>query len=115
MGDKLFTQKDILRIYEAGSDAVVQLIESLLSTNAQLLTTNTQLLATNTQLHLRITALESQLSKDSHNSHKPPSSDGLKRMTKSLRPTVFMLSVVKKQPMPLASYHTTVSTTLNCR
>ncbi|MFH1096925.1 MAG: DUF6444 domain-containing protein, partial [Candidatus Desantisbacteria bacterium] len=66
-----------------------------------------QLLATNTQLHLRITALESQLSKDSHNSHKPPSSDGLKRMTKSLRPTVFMLSVVKKQPMPLASYHTT--------
>jgi len=85
MGDKLFTQKDILRIYEAGSDAVVQLIESLLSTNAQLL-------ATNTQLHLRITALESQLSKDSHNSHKPPSSDGLKRMTKSLRPKSTRLS-----------------------
>ena len=71
MGEQSFTRGDILRIYNAGPDAVVQLIELLLATIAQ--------------LQLRIEALESQLSKDSHNSHKPPSSDGLKRMTKSLR------------------------------
>lgn len=33
----------------------------------------------------RIKELESQLNKDSHNSSKPPSSDGLKKKTKSLR------------------------------
>jgi len=71
MGEQSFTREDILRVYNAGPDAVVQLIELLLATIAQ--------------LQLRIEALESQLSKDSHNSHKPPSSDGLKRMTKSLR------------------------------
>jgi len=71
MGEQSLTREDILRIYEAGPDAVVQLVESLL--------------AMITQLRLRIEAVESQQAKDSHNSHKPPSSDGLKRMTKSLR------------------------------
>jgi transposase len=33
----------------------------------------------------RIDALESQLRKDSHNSHKPPSSDGFKKVPRSLR------------------------------
>lgn len=37
-------------------------------------------------LEERIRRLEAQLNQDSHNSHKPPSSDGLKRTTKSLRP-----------------------------
>lgn len=78
MGEQLFTLKDILRIYEAGPDAVVQFVMQL---NELLLTATTTI----AQLQLRIEALESQLSKDSHNSHKPPSSDGLKRMTKSLR------------------------------
>lgn len=33
----------------------------------------------------RVHELEAQGAKDSHNSHKPPSSDGLQRKTKSLR------------------------------
>ncbi len=36
-------------------------------------------------LLLRVQELEARLAKDSHNSSKPPSSDGLKRKTKSLR------------------------------
>src|SRR6476469_1061127 len=38
-----------------------------------------------TQLQARVQELEARLAKDSHNSSKPPSSDGLKRKTKSLR------------------------------
>jgi transposase len=37
------------------------------------------------QLLERVTTLEGRLAKDSHNSSKPPSSDGLRRKTKSLR------------------------------
>ena len=33
----------------------------------------------------RVQELEARLAKDSHNSSKPPSSDGLQRKTKSLR------------------------------
>src|SRR5215469_1386623 len=36
-------------------------------------------------LLVRVQELEARLAKDSHNSSKPPSNDGLKRKTKSLR------------------------------
>jgi transposase len=42
-------------------------------------------LAQNAVLVARVQELEARLAKDSHNSHKPPSSDGLARKTKSLR------------------------------
>src|ERR1017187_5121506 len=37
------------------------------------------------QLTMRVEELEARLSKDSHNSSKPPSSDGLSKKTRSLR------------------------------
>jgi transposase len=42
-------------------------------------------LALNAVLQARVEELEARLAKDSHNSSKPPSSDGLARKTKSLR------------------------------
>src|SRR5216684_7724562 len=44
-----------------------------------------ELVAQNAALAARIQELEARLAKDSHNSSKPPSSDGLGRKTKSLR------------------------------
>src|SRR5690348_7992563 len=43
------------------------------------------LLEQNVLLGARVQELEARLAKDSHNSGKPPSSDGLARKTKSLR------------------------------
>jgi transposase len=60
------TREDIEKIYDLGKDAVVDLIMQLVE---------------------RIEVLEKQLAKDSHNSSKPPSSDGLqkKQRTRSSR------------------------------
>jgi transposase len=44
-----------------------------------------RLLSANAELGMRIQELEARLAKDSHNSSKPPSSDGLSRKTRSLR------------------------------
>lgn len=55
-------REDAEKIYDLGKDAVVDLI---------------------LQLVARIEKLESQLKKDSHNSSKPPSSDGLRRKPKT--------------------------------
>jgi transposase len=53
--------------------------------NAALKTQIAELVAHNVALAARVQELEARLAKDSHNSSKPPSSDGLGRKTKSLR------------------------------
>ena len=66
----MLSRDEILAIYAAGPEAVVQLVEALLATQVEL----RQQIAT---LTTRVTELEARLNRDSHNSHKPPSSDGL--------------------------------------
>lgn len=66
----MLNRDEICAIYTAGSEAVVQLVEALLTTQTEL----RQQVAT---LTTRVAELEARLNKDSHNSHKPPSSDGL--------------------------------------
>lgn len=58
-------REEIIKVYEAGPEAVVELTESLLE---------------------RIKQLEDQVNKNSRNSSKPPSTDGFKKpQPKSLR------------------------------
>jgi transposase len=59
-------REEILKVYEAGPDAVVALVEQLLAAHQ----------AQVAKLTARIERLEARLNQDSHNSHKPPSSDG---------------------------------------
>src|SRR5450631_984281 len=58
---------------------------SLREENAALNARIAELVAQNATLLARVQELEARLAKDSHNSGKPPSSDGLRRKTKSLR------------------------------
>lgn len=67
----MMTREEILAVYETGPEAVVALVQGLLIQIEK--------------LNDRMTKLERQLSKNSNNSSKPPSSDGFKRKTKSLR------------------------------
>lgn len=62
---------EIRAVYRQGEEAVVTLVEGLL--------------ARITHLEERTKKLENQLKKDSRNSSKPPSGDGFKKRTKSLR------------------------------
>lgn len=67
------TRKQIFEIYKLGPEAVADLFERLVSELEH--------------IKDRVKTLEDQLAKDSHNSHKPPSSDGpqKRQRTKSLR------------------------------
>ena len=69
----MLSREEILAVYEAGPEAVVALVESLQAQQAELMA-QVQTLAA------RVQALEARLNKDSHNSHKPPSSDGLAKL-----------------------------------
>lgn len=77
----MMTPENILAVYEKGPDAVVDLVEFLF---AQIDEQREMIDA----LTLRVNGLEDQLAKNSRNSSKPPSSDGLaknKPKPKSLR------------------------------
>jgi transposase len=65
------TVEEIRAVYRQGEEATVALFEHLV--------------ATIRALEARIQALENQRAKDSHNSGKPPSSDGLKKVKRGQR------------------------------
>jgi hypothetical protein len=62
-------REDILAVYEAGPEAVIKLINTLMETLLELS-------GQNTELHERVKTLEDQLNQNSRNSSKPPSTDG---------------------------------------
>jgi transposase len=72
------TPDEIGQIYEQGHDAVVALVTELLAQHQREIAEQTQQIAL---LTARVQTLEARLAKDSHNSSKPPSSDGLKKPT----------------------------------
>ena len=69
----MLNREKILAIYAAGPEAVVDLVERLLAQQAELVQQVER-------LTVRVQELEARLNKDSHNSHKPPSSDGLAKL-----------------------------------
>lgn len=75
---KRLTREEILAFYNAGPEAVVQLVTMLMDT-VEILSAEV------VQLKERVKTLEDRLVKDSHNSSKPPSSDGFVK-PKSQRP-----------------------------
>lgn len=65
------SEAEIRQVYRQGEDAVVELVQGLLSRIST--------------LKERLEKVENQLKKDSRNSSRPPSGDGFKKRTKSLR------------------------------
>ena len=81
------TREEAQAIYRAGEETVVRVLVELSARVDQLTADFALLKAENIALRERVRTLEGQLAKDSHNSNKPPSSDGLsKPAPKSLRP-----------------------------
>ena len=75
---QLPTQEEIKSAYQKGEGAVVELVEILVKMN-RALQDNVRVLEDKVQ------KLEDQLKKDSHNSGKPPTSDGLKKLPHGMR------------------------------
>jgi transposase len=76
-------QEEILTVYEAGPDAVVQLVSGLIQEFTAIIQHQHDEIA---ELKERVRTLEQQVNKNSRNSSKPPSSDGFnKPKPKSLR------------------------------
>jgi transposase len=69
--DETYTREKLKELCQSDPEAIINLIEYLMKTM--------------TLLNERVTQLEQQLKQDSHNSSKPPSSDGMKRTISSTR------------------------------
>ncbi len=84
---RMLTRQDAHALYRAGEDTVVRV---LLEMNARMQALERQVQDLTARLNAseqRVRQLEEQVAKDSHNSSKPPSSDGLaKPKPKRLRP-----------------------------
>jgi len=71
--------EDIHQAYTQGEEAVVALVMQMVAQHAELLAVVQQQQETIRRLEDRVHTLEDQLAKNSSNSGKPPSSDGLKK------------------------------------
>ena len=77
------TPEEIHQVYDQGEEAVYALVVRLIGEFNHVLEQQNE---TVQQLEAKVQALEDQLAKNSRNSGKPPSSDGLKKpRTRSLR------------------------------
>ncbi len=72
------SEKEIIEIYNKGIDAVISLVKNL---SGQVSGLSMQV----NILNVRVTELEAKLNKNSNNSSKPPSSDGLKKKPRNSR------------------------------
>ncbi len=76
---------NIIEIYNQGISQVIGVIKEL-SNEIKVLNSQVETLSKdNKALNERVKSLENQVNKNSNNSSKPPSSDGFKKKTKSLR------------------------------
>ena len=73
------TREQCYAIYDRGREETVDFILALLTTIASMQEQIASHADKIEKLEARNRQLESQIGKDSHNSHKPPSSDGLKQ------------------------------------
>lgn len=79
------SEGQIIDIYNQGVSEVISLIKELSNQIKSLDSQIETLSKGNKALTERVKSLESQVNKNSNNSSKPPSSDGFKKKTKSLR------------------------------
>ena len=77
----MLTRDEFQALYNQGPDAVYALFQTLWATIARQQERITALEERNAHLSARVQELEARLSKNSHNSSKPPSSDGLHKPT----------------------------------
>jgi transposase len=77
----MLTRDEFQALYDQGPDAVYALFQTLWATIALQQERITALEEQNARLSARVQELEARLSKDSHNSSKPPSSDGFHKPT----------------------------------
>ena len=79
------TREQCYAIYDRGREETVDFILSLLTTIPTMQEQIASLTDKVEKLEARNRQLESQIGKDSHNSHKPPGSDGNKKTIKNNR------------------------------